>query len=369
MNLETKLKKYLLGLDLKLLGLDGKLKSIKLKSLEFGESNLNYIAVLNKKKFVIRINMDPKMPNKSREEFVALKTIEHLKIAPRALFLDDSRKVINETFIILEYQPGHTLNKHLKKLNRRTIEKLAVIVAELHLLHVNKLKLNIERPTYASWLTGIKNNIEYIKIKRAKYFERNDKFIRIMDNTLSKIKASLETPKYQNKRCLIHGDICEQNVLVNNNQLVLIDWESVGLGDPAAEITKIFEAFGRIKFSDEQRRLFLKTYLKIRKDKTLKQRIQIFTPLIRYEQFVWAVMHVFEIGEKDMHTSFVKNKNLKEHLEFAEETFNLCKSTGILDKNFEWSAKMVFPKHYLRSVYGIFRYKNNKMCSILLVLF
>ncbi len=350
MALETKLKKYLLGLDPKLLGLDSELKSVELKTLGLGESNLNYLAVLNGKRLVVRINMDPKVPNKSKEEFIALKTIERLKIAPRALLLDDSRKVISESFIILEYLPGSPLNKHIKKLNRRTIEKLATIVAKLHLLPVGKLKLNTERPTYTSWLTYIEDNIEYIKMKRARYFGRNDKFIRLIDATFSRIKAPLETPKYPNKRCLIHGDICEQNILVNSNQLVLIDWESVGLGDPAAEITKIFEAFGGIKFSDEQRRLFLKTYLEIRHDGTLKQRIRTFTPLIRYEQFVWAVMHVFEIGEKDMHASFVKNKNLKEHLGFAEETFDLCKSTGIFDKDLEWSAKTVFPERYLREV-------------------
>ena len=187
-------------------------------------------------------------------------------------------------------------------------------------------------------------------MKRVRYFKRNDKFTRLIDAAFSKIKAPLKTPKYPNKCCLIHGDICEQNILVNNNKFLLIDWESVSLSDPAAEITKIFEAFGRIKFSDEQRQLFLKTYLKIRSDGTLKQRIQTFIPLIRYEQFIWAIMHVFEIGEKDMYASFVNNKNLKEHLEFAEETFNLCKGTGIFDKNLEWSAKMVFPERYLKEV-------------------
>ncbi len=350
MALETKLKKYLLGLDPKLLGLDSEPKNVELKPLGLGESNLNYIAVLNGKRLVVRINMDPKVPNKSKEEFIALKTIERLEIAPRALLLDDSRKVISESFIILEYLPGSPLNKHIKKLNQETIKKLATIVAKLHMLPTGKLKLNTKRLTYISWLADIEENIKYIKMKRAQYFVRNDWFIGLIDATFSRIKAPLENPKYLNKCCLIHGDICEQNILVNNNKLVLIDWESVGLGDPAAEITKIFEAFGGIKFSDDQRRLFLKTYLEIRRDGTLKQRIQIFAPLIRYEQFIWAVMHVFEIGEKDMHASFVKNKNLNEHLGFAEDTFNLCKSTGIFDKDVEWSEKMVFPERYLREV-------------------
>ena len=350
MTLETKLKKYLLGVDPELLGLDGELKRVELRPLGLGESNLNYLAISNGRRFVVRINMDPKVPDKSREEFIALKAIEHLKIAPRVLLLDDSRKVISESFIILEYLSGSPLNKHLKKLNKRTIEKLATLVARLHQLQVGKLKLKLERPTYTSWLTHIDGNIKYIKKKRAQYFNRNDGFTRLLSMSFNKIKAFSDISKYLNKRCIIHGDICEQNILIDRDHLALIDWESVGLGDPAVEITKIFEAFGRIKFSSEQRRLFLKTYLKIRRDGTLKQRVQASTPLIRYEQFVWAVMHVFEIGEKDLHPFFVKNKDLKEHLDFAEETFNMCKSIGIFDKDLEWSEKMVFPEHYLREV-------------------
>ena len=155
MSLDTKIKKYLLGLDPKLLGLNSKLKNVELKSLGLGESNLNYLAVLDGKRFVVRINMDPKISNKSRKEFIALKNIEYLKIAPRALLLDDSRKVINESFIVLEYLPGSPLYKHLKKLNRKTTEKLATIVAKLHLIPIGKLKLNTDRPTYTSWLIDI----------------------------------------------------------------------------------------------------------------------------------------------------------------------------------------------------------------------
>ena len=244
MSLDTKIKKYLLGLDPKLLGLNSKLKNVELKSLGLGESNLNYLAVLDGKRFVVRINMDPKISNKSRKEFIALKNIEYLKIAPRALLLDDSRKVINESFIVLEYLPGSPLYKHLKKLNRKTTEKLATIVAKLHLIPIGKLKLNTDRPTYTSWLIDIEDNIKYIKMKRARYFGRNDQFTKLIDTTLSRIKVPIETTKYPNKRCVIHGDICEQNILVHNNQLILIDWESVGLGDPAGEITRTLSKIG-----------------------------------------------------------------------------------------------------------------------------
>lgn len=347
MDLETELSRYLISIDPALLNLKAKIKGARLRRLGMGESNLNYLAILNGKKFIVRINMDKNAPNKSRDEFNALKAIENLEIAPRAFLLDDSGSAVDVPFIVLEYLPGVQLDKHQKILDSKTVRSLAGTVARLHSLPATTLKLKMETPTYRSLLNRIAKNIRYIKNKRARYFDPKDEFSRLIDGSFKKVEKALESPKPQNERCIVHGDVCEQNILVNKAGPILIDWESVGFGDPAVEIARMFEAFGRIKFSEGQERMFLDAYLKLRPDRTLMDRIRIFTPLIRYEQFTWAVMHVFEIKEMDMHELFVKNKDIREDLEFVEETFNGCKDIGIFDKSLEWSAGMVFPKKYL----------------------
>ncbi len=347
MDLETGLGRYLIRIDPALLNLKAKIKGAKLRRLGMGESNLNYLAILNGKRFVVRINMDKNTPNKSRDEFNALKAIENLKIAPRAFLLDDSKEAVDVPFIVLEYMPGVQLDKHQKILDSKTVRNLARTVARLHSLPTTDLKLKMDTPTYGSLLKRIGKNIEYIKNKRAGYFGPKDEFRGLIDFSFKKVEKALESHKPRNECCIVHGDVCEQNILVNNYVPILIDWESVGFGDPAVEIARMFEAFGRIKFSEEQKRMFLNAYLKLRPDRTLRDRIRIFTPLIKYEQFTWAVMHVFEIKENGMHELFVKGKDIREDLKFAEETFNGCREIGIFDKGLEWSARMVFPEKYL----------------------
>jgi hypothetical protein len=58
-------------------------------------------------------------------------------------------------------------------------------------------------------------------------------------------------------------------------------------------------------------------------------------------------MHVYEIGEREMHEAFLKEQNLREHINYAQKMFNKCKKKKIIDKNVSWNASNVFPENYL----------------------
>jgi len=343
---KEKVKQYLENLEPTLLGLSGKVTVDSVSELGLGESNLNYLAVVDGKKFVFRINMDPASPEKSRKEFTALKSVEGLAIAPKAFVLDESRKYINESFLIMEYIEGTSLDKINEKMTIKTMRKLAQLVANLHSLETNKTENPLPkcRPTINEWVSTIKKRIGYIKKRRRKYFEK-DSFDALLEEVFLKIERVAKNSKLKNVLRPGHGDVCQQNIVVHNGELRLIDWEDFGLRDPASDIGIIFEGFG-IELTKEQEDEFLKEYFSVRSDETLIERLRVFRPIIQFEQFIWAVMHVFEIREKEMHEHFLERKSLQEHIDYAQYCLNKCVESSIIEKKWVQAKDLkIFPDY------------------------
>jgi aminoglycoside phosphotransferase (APT) family kinase protein len=122
MAIESKIAEYLRKIDPEIVGLKEESR-IETKKLGLGESNLNYLVKVDGKQFIIRINMDPNSPNKSRTEFNSLKIVEELGIAPKAFHYESSKDYFGETFIILEYLEGESLEN--KTIGDETAEELA----------------------------------------------------------------------------------------------------------------------------------------------------------------------------------------------------------------------------------------------------
>jgi len=345
MVMESKIKEYARKIDPEVLGLNEAAKEIEVKRLGLGESNLNYLVKVNGKQFIFRINMDPSSPTKSKTEFNSLKIVEGLGIAPKVFHYEPSKEYFGETFIILEYVKGKSLEN--QKISNEIIKELARTVVHLHntsIAHIRKTLRKIES-TESEMLHTIKHTIDYIKAKRKKYFQTENWF----DSLFSKTFQSFNRKKIDLKPNYVlgHGDIAPQNVTAHHGKLTLIDWEDLGLIDSGVEIAIIFESFD---FSEKQKELFLKEYLKLRKDPPLRRRIRAFWPLQLFGDFCWAVMHVFEIGEEEMHEEFIEAQDLKEHIDFAKKMFRKCRDEGIFSKNAKWKSSDAFPDKYLNTI-------------------
>jgi len=342
---EQMIKGYLRKLDPKIFGLDG-IKSIRIKRIGLGESNLNYLTIINGKKFIVRINMDPRSLNKSKKEYNSLRIVEHLGIAPKVFHLETSKKCLGETFIILEYLEGKSLEE-CKKVDKNTLRKLGRIVAQLHNTSIDNIRKHMGKigSSKTDILNDIRIRIDYIKTKRKIYFKGKREFEDVLTNSYRR----LQQLKFDSKPYYIlgHGDIAPQNVIISaGKELKLIDWEDLGLIDPAYEIAIIFDSFD---FSDRQKELFLEEYSKVKKYPDLRKRIPLFWLLQLFSDFCWAIMHVYEIGEEEMHESFLREQNLKEHIDYAKKMFQKCKKEGIIDKNARWDASKIFPEKYLKT--------------------
>jgi len=352
--LNHRIKEYLKKLDPKIFGLN-KIESILTQKIGLGESNLNYLAIMNGKKFTVRINMDPSSSNKSEREYNYLKIVEPLDIAPRVFHFESSKKYLGETFIILEYLEGRSLNKY-KEIDEDLERKLGRVVAQLHNTNIKNMKNRLERhgSSKIHLLYKIKRRIDYINAKRNLYFTIRGEFEDVLENSyrnLQRMKINMK-PSY----VFGHGDIAPQNVIFSQGKLKLIDWEDLGLIDPALEIAIIFDAFD---FSEREKELFLNGYLEVREDASLKNKIPFFMPFQLFGVFCWAIMHIYELGEGEMHEDFLKEQDLKKHIDYAEKIFTKCKREGIISKNVKWNVSEIVPEKYLRTIN--FQLKREKM--------
>lgn len=289
----------------------------KIKLLGSGESNTNFLV---NNKYIVRVNADFKERYKLNRESRILKYLAKYKLAPSLYIKDFSKKIISQDFLIIEFYPGQDLRE--MRLSAKMIEDLAQLTAKLHSIPTIK---NI--PTFRRTYSGVKNNIgALIKLIRKYGGKKESEF-------LYRSLSSLKTTGPINKASISHGDICEQNLIYDDNKnLKFIDFESCGISDPAYDIADIFTGFGK-KFTKKHQELFYQEYAKYRKDNTLKRRVDVFIPLKVFETFCWSVMHVYEIKAGVVSKDIQEKEPMQHHINYALIWFKESKKRGLVKGN------------------------------------
>lgn len=293
-----------------------KIKVQLIRKLGKGASNVNYLVKTNEGKYVFRINANPRRPEKSEKEFNSLKKIKKLGICPKPVFL-------GKDFIILNYIEGKDIIG--KKLNSRFLKELARLVAKIHSQKTEDLPdetTQLNNSELAEWLKYLNKNL------------KNKKLLKIIQESKKQLQEKHKNlNKFPKIRVIAHGDICEQNILETQKGLALIDFEDLGLKDPADEIAKIFVDF-KEPFTNKQKSIFLKEYLKFRKDNTIIQRIELYEPIIIFMVFVWSIDYVLRIKNREMHKSYLNKKELRKGLEYSDIMFKRAIKFGVIDKRY-----------------------------------
>ena len=333
---EIKIKSYVENLLPKQLGLKNELRVESISKLGQGTGNLNYLVKVNKKKFVFRINMDPKNKTKSKKEFNSLKIIEAYDFGPKAILLDDSRKVFDSDVLILEYLEGKTTNKTKNYLKDEMYKQVAKLCGRLHSVNLTtKLKKLDKNETFY----GPKNQIKFVKTNYLSYLNsniKNKELLKMINETFVNQKKEISNKKYSTDVVLSQGDFCEQNIVVNKNQYELIDFEDLELTDRSNHLGSIFSDFGK-PFTEKQKKIFLKEYIKLTKvdEKELIERIEKWIPLKLFEIFLWSLKHFLKIKEGKMHPKFYETDNTKENLAYSKTMFKRCIEFGVIDKKYK----------------------------------
>ncbi|MHA2331528.1 MAG: phosphotransferase [Candidatus Hodarchaeales archaeon] len=266
-----------------------------------------------------------------------MKLVEKLGIAPKAYHYEQSINSLGETVIILDYIDGTSLDN--MEIGHDTIVLLAKTVAQLHSTPTtNFTRQMLKKKGFKEILQETKAYIDEL----AKNNNNNSASLEItskLNSTYQEIVKNATSFPSPVQLVLGHGDIDPSNVILQEEILKFIDWESLSLIDPALEIAGIFDSFD---LSTEHQEIFFQEYLKIRNNSSLRNRTKLIWPVQLFKTFCWAINHVLEIKTGKMHEFFIKEQNLEEHVNYAKKMFYKCKKARIIDENVQWDGDELF---------------------------
>ncbi len=313
-------------------------KILEIEKLGRGESNINFLIKTSKKKYLMRFDIvnDSK---RFKHEYKILKKIEPLNISQKPLLIDTSRKNFKESFMILSYLEGKSLDKLNKKIYSPHYNKLAIKFSKLH-----KLKLNFTNKTY-SFEKRLSRTKKIIKDLRddVKSFPEKESLLQLIE--IYKDNLNIQLKKFKQKLSFCHGDVCLGNVLFRNKEFFLIDWELAGDLDPAIELSYHFYEF---HYTKKQKENFLKKYLEEREDKTLLKRMNFADFFVAFSGYLDILHTCFNISNKKGHKEFLESADLKEYWEWGDYYLNFIIKLDLFDKSFEKKLKKDLGKIYTK---------------------
>jgi len=305
---EVMIKKYIKSLNPFILGLK-KIDTIHIKKLPQGLWNFDYVVKINNKKFVFKIYSKniPGLPfeNSGRNEFLTLKFISKLGMAPKPVHFDDSLKSIKHSVLIYEYAEGETLT-----FSDKNVIEVAKILATIHSLDIGKVDFLKEKDE------DFKKIIQRIEVSFEKYKSRDDADpaeIKSFAELINKAKKQLgKNESVSCPKSLIHTDLVPSNFVVGE-RVVLIDWQTPAIGDPAFDVWAFTsEPYNRwdlpCSLTKKQKELFLSIYSNLRKDKTLVERIRLKGPLYSLELGLYCVIRYADYKSKKLPEEILKGR-------------------------------------------------------------
>ncbi len=279
------------------LGIFEEITDVKLEKKKSNNNNANFGIIVNNK-FKYFIKLSP-IDNTLNNEYVILKELPE-EIGPYPYIFDNTKKIFPYEFEILTFEKGKDLIRYFEM----HLVLLARKLAELHKIKSPNITINNKQYNKL-------NIYDYFVYYHEEYFKKNQKLIDdIYINQLIKHFQNF-LKEYQNlfenisEFSLIHANLNPKNILFNEYDIRLINWESAHFCDNARDIATFFYdeiSFdsNRIKLEKERSDFFLENYLKAYwSDSTFKQRVFIW---IIYDMFSSLIKTRFKLLENNLNS-------------------------------------------------------------------
>lgn len=263
-------------------GID-QVESIEISPLPQGVWNFNYLVVINEKKFVFKLcpsgasSVEGMIGNSGWVEFSALRLVESLDIAPKPVLFAEANQFSKYPLLIYEYVEG----EELSAFSNEIVTEMARIYSKLHSLDVKGIDYIRQRDEISTeLLAGIERSFGHYKDR----VDIDPRYVKCFGKFIGEARKRTAGKKLEAcPRSLIHADPVPSNIIVGP-KIVLIDWQTPMLGDPAFDIWAFTsEAFSLwdldVTLTEKQKRLFIETYQLLRKDATLEARLDLKAPL------------------------------------------------------------------------------------------
>jgi len=87
-------------------------------------------------------------------------------------------------------------------------------------------------------------------------------------------------------------------------------------------------------FNEKQKQLFIKEYLKYRKEKDLEEQINYFIPILCLSIFLWAIEHTLKVKNKEFHKEFLKKNDIRKDIAYVKTMFKRNLRAGVIDQKY-----------------------------------
>ena len=291
--MKNEIKEYILNKLNPSLFQENEYNTISIKKLGSGCYNLNFLLVINSKKYVLRTN--PNKENKLKKEFMTLKKMDGF-YSPKVFLIEESKNYI---FIIEEYIEG----QKIKLLNNKILKNIAISLANIHNKYNQK---NNKVSLYTEWIEILSKMYSEIKTDKQIYQELSKYYIQ------AKLYCENNEKKFNeiSKSKLIHGDMhCGNILLKNHDEVIYLDWENSQYNDPALDIVAFFYESENLQYfsnknniTKDDKKLFLEEYLKIHNDINMPKKIELLYPLRWLSDTFWLASRIvnYESFPKDL---------------------------------------------------------------------
>ena len=235
----------------------------RIRAISDGRTNQNYIVQAGERTFFARHGVDlPHHGITRANEVRCCRLAAAAGIAPKVVFAA-------EGVLVTEFVDGQTLAQGEPVSN----EFLARLAHDLRRLHESEAPADLT----------LFDPVERCRRQLAALPD-----LVVLPARRRRVLEILQHAPRLEARCLIHGDLIPENVIVRDDELVLVNWEYAGLGDPLVDLAMVGVHFG---LPERQLQNFYSSYGEIDPDQVTR-----LVPAITAREAVWCTTQIHFVG-------------------------------------------------------------------------
>lgn len=276
-----------------------------------GDANLLWRVAAAGEDGVVKLFLDAGQA-RSRRQFDGHQHFAPRGLAPTPLWADRYPQGLSRQLIVYRWVEGDTLDLD----DPSSIVAWAEAIAALHATPVGEVRRFSPRPINLDYYWRIEEE-SIGQIKR--WLASSGLTLQAHFNAMAAATAALvETalPLWSSAPpASIHGDLTHDHTLLARGQVVLLDWEMYGLGDPAADVARLLQREAHL-LNEGQRELWLDRYLTLTDEPALASRIEVMQRLLDVHSVVYLLVGL------QQHTGAAVASDLQDALPFLQATLN-----------------------------------------------
>ncbi len=283
-------------------------------------SNFSFVNPDSGERFVLRVNYVSQMglPRQAEYEYGVLKALEPSGCTPRALFVDESRSVVDRALLVTSFCEGEGLDYQKPDDVRRS----ARLMAEVHAVDIAKDAgiIKPDDPLRAQYL-----ECEAMFDRYRRFAQADPQVLRLVDDMLATARGSLSLARLEADCChVLNTEAIAAHFRFTGkaDRGSFIDWEKAVVGEVAQDVAYFLSPTTTIWdtsfiFDDGQRRAFVEEYWRAVDGRfalgSFEERFEAYVMMNCLRGITWSAKAIVDYADPA-----VPIKNEKTRLKLAE---------------------------------------------------